>query len=271
MIGRATGLPGFHRVLIWFNDPSNWWGPTGLLAHLREHVFYTVLIVAIASLIAVPLGAWIGHTGQGVVLVGGLANALRAIPSLGLLVLLIVELSPHIKTNAGVGGLLAPGSIPYFIPALIVLIVLAIPSILTNTYAGVQGIDQAARDAATGTGMTGHQVALQVELPCALPLIIAGVRSASLQVIASLTVAAYAPLVGGLGRLIVDGDQNLTDPRYGYPAMLAAGITIALLAVLVDVTLNLAQRRVVSPGVSGRYRGQLPISAAKRAQEGASN
>jgi osmoprotectant transport system permease protein len=266
----GTGLPGFGRVLIWFNDPSNWWGPTGLLAHLREHVVYTALIVTIASLIAVPFGAWIGHTGRGVVLVGGLANALRAIPSLGLLVLLIVEVSPHIKTNAGVGGLLARGSIPYFIPALIVLMVLAIPPILTNTYAGVQGVDPAARDAATGTGMTGHQVALQVELPSALPLVIAGIRSATLQVIASLTIAAYAPLVGGLGRLIVDGNQNLTDPRYGYPAMVAAGITIALLAIVADVTLNLAQRRLVSPGVSGRYRPQTPTSAATPPDQGAS-
>jgi osmoprotectant transport system permease protein len=257
----GPGLPGFDRVLTWFNDPSNWWGPTGLLAHLREHLVYTALIVAMASLIALPLGAWIGHTGRGVVLVGGLTNALRAIPSLGLLVLLIVELSPRIKTNVGVSGLLARGSIPYFIPALIVLLVLAIPPILTNTYAGVQGVDPAARDAAIGTGMTGRQVALQVELPCALPVVIAGVRSATLQVIASLTIAAYEPLVGGLGRLIVDGEQNLTDPRYGYPAMVAASIAIALLAIVADVSLNLAQRRMVSPGVSGRYRHQTPTSS----------
>jgi osmoprotectant transport system permease protein len=254
MTASGTGLPGLNRVLIWFNDPGNWWGPGGLLAHLREHVVYTAVIVTISIVIAVPLGVWIGHTGRGVVLVGGVANALRAIPSLGLLVVLIVELSPHIGVESGGGGVLPHGSIPYAVPALIVLLILAIPPILTSTYAGLQAVDPATRDAATGTGMTAAQTALRVELPCALPVVVGGIRSATLQVIASLTVAAYAPLIGGLGRLIVDGDQNLTDPRFGYPAMVAAGLTVAALAVTVDAALNLVQRRVVSPGISGRYR-----------------
>lgn len=256
MTARAsgTGLPGLNRVLIWFNDPGNWWGPNGLLAHIREHIVYAAVIVTVSIVIAVPLGLWIGHTGRGIVLVGGIANALRAIPSLGLLVVLIVELSPHISVAGGAGGLLARGSIPYAVPALIVLLILAIPPILTNTYAGIQAVDPAARDAAIGTGMTATQTALRVELPGALPLVIGGIRSATLQVIASLTVAAYAPLVGGLGRLVVDGDQNLTDPHFGYPAMVAAGVTVAVLAITVDAVLNLVQRRVVSPGISGRYR-----------------
>src|SRR5262249_44341324 len=97
------------------------------------------------------------------------------------------------------------------------------------------------------------QVMTKVELPCALPLIMSGVRNTTLQVIATLTVAAYAPLVGGLGRLIVDGDQNLTDLRYGYPAMVAAAITIAALALVADALLALVQRSIVSPGISGRY------------------
>jgi glycine betaine/choline ABC-type transport system substrate-binding protein/ABC-type proline/glycine betaine transport system permease subunit len=250
----ATGLPGLNRVLIWFNDPGNWWGPGGLLAHIREHVVYTAVIIAVSIIIAVPLGVWIGHTGRGILLVGGVANSLRAIPSLGLLVVLIVELSPHVNIAGGAGGLVPRGSIPYFIPALIVLLILAIPPVLTNTYAGVQAVDPAVRDAARGSGMTATQTAVRVELPNALPLVIGGIRSATLQVIASLTVAAYAPLVGGLGRLIVDGDQNVTDPHDGYPAMVAAGITVAVLAVAVDAVLNLVQRRVVSPGISGRYR-----------------
>ncbi len=250
----GTGLPGLSRVLVWFNDPGNWWGPSGLLAHIREHIVYTTVIVTLGIVIAVPLGLWIGHTGRGIVLVGGIANALRAIPSLGLLVVLIVELSPHITVAGGAGRLLPRGSIPYAVPALIVLLILAIPPILTSTYAAVQAVDPAARDAAIGTGMTATQTTLRVELPSALPLVIGGIRSATLQVIASLTVAAYAPLVGGLGRLIVDGDQNLTDPHYGYPAMVAAGITVAALAITVDSVFSLVQRRVVSPGISGRYR-----------------
>ncbi|MBO0881651.1 MAG: ABC transporter permease subunit [Mycobacterium sp.] len=250
----GADLPGFNRVLIWFNDPGNWWGSTGLLAYLREHVIYTAIILVIAMAIALPLGLWIGHTGRGILLVGGLANALRAIPSLGLLVLLVVELSPHIRIGQGLGPVLAQGSIPYTIPALIVLLLLAIPPILTNTYAGVQATDPAIRDAAAATGMRPIQVVFGVELPCALPLVMAGIRSATLQTIASLTVAAYAPLVGGLGRLIVDGDQDLSDPRFGYPAMVAAAITAAVLAIVADTVLSLVQRRIVSPGVSGRYR-----------------
>jgi osmoprotectant transport system permease protein len=109
-------------------------------------------------------------------------------------------------------------------------------------------------------GMTGWQVVRGVEVPCALPLILSGIRSATLQVIATVTVAAYLPFLGGLGRFITDGVQQLTDPQAGYPAMVSAGIVIAVLAVLVDGVLSLVQRFVVSPGVSGRFakRGRRP-------------
>jgi osmoprotectant transport system permease protein len=258
----GNGLPGLNRVPIWFNDPGNWSGPTGLLALLHEHVVYTLIILTLALLLAIPVGLVIGHTGRGAVLVAGLANGLRAAPSLGLLIFLVVVVSPRIHFAGSLGGVVAHGSLPYVIPALVVLLILAVPPILTNTYAGVQSVDPATRDAARGTGMTPLQVVLKVELPCALPLILSGIRSATLQVIASLSVAAYAPLVGGLGRLIVDSDQNLTDPRYGYPAMVAAGITIAVLAVVADVALNLLQRSVVSPGISGHPSRRTLLSRA---------
>ncbi|MFD0508990.1 ABC transporter permease [Streptomyces chiangmaiensis] len=137
------------------------------------------------------------------------------------------------------------------------MLILAIPPILTSTYAGVQSLDAATRDAAAGTGMTSLQVIRKVELPCALPLIISGLRSATLQVIATLTVAAYAPLVGGLGRFIIDGQQNLGDLRYGYPAMVAGGIAVAVLALAVDGTLHVVLRRTVSPGLTS-------VSATRR-------
>lgn len=267
-----SGLPGLDRVGTWFNDPGNWWGPGGLIAHTREHLVYTAVVVVLAAVIALPVGLLVGHTGRGTTLVAGLANALRAVPALGLLILLIVVLSPHIRTRAGAGGILAPGSIPYAVPALLVLVVLAIPPILTGTYAGIQSLDPAIRDAARGTGMTPLQVVLKVELPCALPLVISGIRGAALQVIATLTVAAYAPLVGGLGRLIVDGQQNLTDPRYGYPAMVAAGIAVAVLALATDTAIGLVQRLITSPGLvppGGRPRRspltrQAPAHTSRR-------
>jgi osmoprotectant transport system permease protein len=253
MLAASNGLPGLHRLGVWFNDPGNWHGSSGLLARLDQHVVYSLVLVLAALTLALPLGLIIGHTGRGVALLAGAANGLRAIPSLGLLLFLIVLLSPHVHATSGFTSLIARGSVPYVIPALIVLLVVAVPPILTSTYAGVQSVERDVRDAARGAGMSSLQVITKVELPCALPLIMSGVRNTTLQVIATLTVAAYAPLVGGLGRLIVDGNQNLTDPRYGYPAMLAAAITIAALALVADALLALLQRLIVSPGISGRY------------------
>lgn len=248
-----NGLPGLNRVPIWFNDPSNWWGPDGLLVRIREHVIFTAVIVLIAILIALPIGLIIGHTGRGVVLIAGVANGLRAIPTLGFVLLLYVWLSPSIKSKMAIPWLVPRGGLGPFVAVLIVLVLLAIPPILTNSYAGVQSVDPDVRDAAKGMGMRGGEVVRKVELPCALPLILSGIRSATLQVIATVTVAAYVPLLGGLGRFIVDGANNLTNLQEGYPAMVSAGVVVALLAVLVDGLLNLLQRLVVSPGVSGRF------------------
>jgi osmoprotectant transport system permease protein len=254
VLASGNGLPGLDRVPVWFNDPSNWWGSDGLLIRIREHLLYTALIVIVAILIALPLGLFIGHTGRGVALVVGLTNALRAVPTLGLVILLgPVWLSNHIHSNAEIPWLVDKGALRYFLPVMLGLILLALPPILTNTYAGVQNVDHDARDAARGMGMTGWQVVRKVEFPCALPLIMSGIRSATLQVIATVTVAAFVPLLGGLGRFIVDGVGDANNLQFGYPAMVSAAIVIAVLAVLADGLLSLVQRAVVSPGVSGRF------------------
>jgi osmoprotectant transport system permease protein len=252
LLAAGNGLPGLDRVPIWFNDPQNWWGPDGLVARIREHLAYTAVIVIVATLIALPLGLLIGHTGRGVFLLVGLANGLRAVPTLGLLILLSLWLTPKIKSAAEIPGLVDRGDLGYFVPTVIVLVLLALPPILTNTYAGVQNVDPAVRDAARGMGMSGGQIVRKVELPNALPLIMSGIRSATLQVVATVTVAAYL-LLGGLGRFIVDGAQQLTNVQSGYPAMVSAGIVVAVLAVVLDGVLAAAQRLVVSPGVSGRF------------------
>jgi osmoprotectant transport system permease protein len=252
VLASGNGLPGFDRVSIWFNDPSNWWGPDGLVIRIREHLLYTGTVVLIAVLIALPLGLFVGHTGRGTFVLIGSANGLRAVPSLGLLILLYIWLSSKIHSKADIPYFVERGGLASFIPAVIVLVVLALPPLLTNTYAGVQNVDPAARDAARGMGMTGFQVLRKVEFPCALPLIMSGLRSATLQVIATVAVAAYLPFLGGLGRFIIEGSQQINDLKYGYPAMLAAGITVAVLAVLADAVLSLVQRFVVSPGLSGR-------------------
>jgi osmoprotectant transport system permease protein len=180
----------------------------------------------------------------------------------------VVWLSPKIHHTAAVTGLVQRGGFPYFVPLIIVLVLLAIPPILTNTYAGVQNVDPEVRDAARGMGMTGTEVVRKVEFPCALPLIMSGLRSATLQVIATATIAAYVPLLGGLGSLIYAGDQNITDPQYGYPVMVAAGLLVAILAVLVDLLLVGVQTLVVSPGLSGRYSSSNSHRIASEVPDG---
>jgi osmoprotectant transport system permease protein len=209
----------------WLFDGSHWSGYQGVPARLVEHLGYVGLVMLISIVIAVPLGAWIGHTGRGGVAVVGLGNGLRALPTLGLLVLL-----------AGPFGLSFTG------PA-IALVILAVPAILAGTYAGVRNVDPAVVDAATGMGMRGPAVLFRVELPNALPLILGGIRSALLQVVATATVAAYVGL-GGLGRFIFDG-LAVRD----FPQMIAGSLLVAVLAIVLDLVLAGIQRLVVSPGL----------------------
>lgn len=211
--------------LGWLFDPAHWRGGQGVPQRLVEHLGYTALTLIIALVIAIPLGAWIGHTGRGGFLVVGLANGLRALPTLGLLVLLVGSI--------GI-GLLGP---------LIALVILAVPPILAGTYAGVRNVDGSVVDAARGMGMRGRDVLFQVELPNALPLIIGGIRSSVLQVISTATIAAFVAL-GGLGRFIVDG-LSVRD----FPQMIGGSLLVALLAIVADLLLAGLQRLLVSPGL----------------------
>jgi osmoprotectant transport system permease protein len=227
-----------HDIFSFLTTSANWSGPDGVPTRLAEHAKYSLIALVIASLIALPLGLVIGHTGRGTALVSGIANSLRALPTIGLLIFFVVLVSPHVHGK---------GDAAYLIPTEIVLVLLAVPSILSNTYAGVQNVDPAVRDAAMGMGMTGVQVLFKVELPCALQLIISGVRSATLQVVATATIAAYVSL-GGFGRFVFDGLS-----QEDYPQMASGALLVAVLAVLADLGLALIQRAVVSRGISGRY------------------
>ena len=229
-------------ILEWLTSADAWSGADGILARLLEHVGYTLLVLVIAAAIAIPVGLWIGHSGRGRWLVTA-ANALRAVPTLGLLFALTLVLLPRL-----------PGDAAFLVPSVIVLVLLAIPAILSGTYAGVEAVDPAARDAARGIGMTGSQVLWKVELPIALPLLLSGLRAAVLQVVATATVAAYVGL-GGLGRFLIDG---LATQDY---AMTAGGaILVAFLALALDAPFALLGRVVVSPGLTGRTRSLRPSS-----------
>jgi osmoprotectant transport system permease protein len=213
------------NVFSYLLDPTHWTGAQGIPVRLLEHVGYVLLTLLIALVIAMPIGAWIGHTGRGGFLAVGLANGLRALPTLGLLVLIV-----------GVTGLGLLGPIT-------ALVILAVPPILAGTYAGVRNVDPAVVDAARGMGMGGREVLLGVELPNALPLIMGGIRSSTLQVISTATIAAFVAL-GGLGRYIIDGLAV-----HDFPQMIAGSILVALLAVSVDLLLAGLQKLIVSPGL----------------------
>jgi osmoprotectant transport system permease protein len=207
---------------------DNWTGPVGLAARTLEHVEYTAAAVGASALVAIPVGLFIGHTGRGTLLVVGAVNGLRALPTLGVLLLGVLLF------GLGIG------------PPLVALMLLGIPSLLAGTYAGIANVDSAVVDAARAMGMTEAQVLLRVEVPNALPLMLGGLRSATLQVVATATVAAYASL-GGLGRYLIDGIKERE-----FQLALVGALAVATLALILDGLLALAVW-VSVPG-TGRLR-----------------
>jgi osmoprotectant transport system permease protein len=217
----------------WLAQPAHWLGPDGIGWRIAEHLAYSAVTLVLAAAVGIPLGLWIGHTGRGRVLVVNLVNGLRSVPTLGLLFVAVLVVGP-----------LLHGDIAFVVPAIFVLVVLAVPPILAGAYAGVEGVDPGARDAARGMGMGSLDVLLRVEVPCALPLLFSGLRSAALQVVATATLAASVSL-GGLGRFLIDG-QAYRD----YGQMAGGAVLVAALAMLVDLGFAGVQRLVVSPGLA---------------------
>jgi osmoprotectant transport system permease protein len=226
-----------NSIWAWFTDPVNWQGEDGIPHRTLQHLEYTAMAVLLAGVIAIPLGLWVGHTGRARWLVS-LANSVRAVPTLGLLLAATLWLGAYIRSD-----------LAFTLPSILVLGLLAIPPLLAGTYAGIEAVPPAARDAALGVGMTSGQVLRQVEVPNGLPLFMSGLRSAVLQVVATATVAAFIGL-GGLGRFLIDGIA-LGD----YPQTAGGAILVAVLAVVLDGVFALVQRGVVSPGLSGRRVG----------------
>lgn len=217
-------------ILSFLLDGTNWQpgNNDGFVNRTIEHLGYSATALVIAFVVAFPLGLLIGHTNRGAFLAINLGNAGRALPTLGVVMLVLAIV--------GVG----------LTPVTVALVVLAIPPILTTTYAGMRAVSGATVDAARGVGMKEWQIAFQVELPNAWPIVFGGLRNAALQVVSTATLAAYVGL-GGLGRYLFDG-LALRD----YPRVVAGAIVLAVLAVVVDLVFSLVQRLVVSPGVDGR-------------------
>lgn len=218
-------MDGITGALGWLTDPAHWQGAQGIPTRLVEHVELSALSILVALAIAIPIGFYTGHTGRGGALAVNLAGIGRAIPSYALLIVFFPIFG---------FGLLTP---------LLALVLLSIPPILANTYVGLRGVDREVVDAARGMGMREWQVLARVELPSALPLVIAGIRTAAVAAVATATLAALIA-GGGLGRFIVDGFA-LQDQ-----AMLVSGaILVAVLAVVTERLFTFAERRLVSPGI----------------------
>ncbi len=231
-------------TFAWIADPEHWAGDGGIPARLAEHLQYTGLVMLIATAIAVPIGLYVGHTGRGRVAVVAIAGSLRALPTLGLLILFVLL--------AGIG----------LMPPIWALVILTVPPLLAGTYAGIASVDRNVVDAARAMGMTELQVLFRAEFPNALPVMFGGFRTGVLQVIATVSVVAYINL-GGLGRYLFDG-LVLSD----FPQMLAGSLLIAGLAIAIDLVLALIQRLFLSPGASHQSNRsqQAPVDLTDAAE-----
>jgi osmoprotectant transport system permease protein len=210
------------EVAAWFNDRANWRGRSGLANLLGEHLWVCALAMVVALVVALPLGLVLGHLGRGGVVAINVSNVGRALPSFAVLVLAL-QLS-SIGTT----------------PALVALVALAIPPMVTNSYVGVRQVDADLVESARAMGMTGRQVFRTVELPLALPLVMAGVRTAAVQVVGTATLAALVGY-GGLGALVVLGLRTGDNVE-----VFAGALAVAVLALATELALGRVQR-VLTP------------------------
>jgi osmoprotectant transport system permease protein len=248
--GSAMSFLG--QVVQWFLNSAHWQGDAGIPHRTLEHLVMSGISVLVAALIALPIGIAIGHFGKGGNLAINISNIGRAIPSFALLVL-----------AAQLFGIAAASQVVGFgaVPAFVALVALAIPPMVTNSYVGMREVDADVREAARGMGMRERAVLLRVELPIAMPFIMAGIRTSAVNVVATATLAAVVAW-GGLGRFIVDG-LGLQD----YPMLFAGAVMVALLSLIVEFSLAGVQRLATPAGLrpSKSTQKEEPVAALDRA------
>ena len=232
-----------QAVTAWFLDPAHWSGANGVPYRLAQHVGISLVSIAIALAIALPVGLYIGHTRRGQALAINLANIGRAIPSLAAIAIVV----PFTQ-------MIDPGKGFNLYPTIVAMVVLAIPPILVNTYAGIAEVDGDLVESARGMGMTERQVLGSVEIPIALPVIVGGLRSATVQVIATATLGAIYGL-GALGGYIVEGVAQRDDGR-----LFAGVVLVAALALLAEGGLALVQRRLGIPAAAAAAAAEAAAS-----------
>ena len=236
------------QVAQWFQDPAHWQGDGGIPHRTLEHVAMSGVSVLVAAVIALPIGIAIGHVGRGGNLAINISNIGRAIPSFALLVL-----ATQFFGIAAASQIVGFGAVPAFVA----LVALAIPPMVTNSYIGMREVDPDVREAARGMGMRERAVLLRVELPIAVPFIMAGIRTSAVNVVATATLAAEVAW-GGLGRFIVDG-LGLQD----YPQLFAGAVMVAILALIVEFSLAGLQRLSTPAGLrpSKSTQKEEPVAA----------
>lgn len=213
------------RVGHWFTNSAHWRGADGIPHRVIEHLSMSGAAMLAALAIALPVALILGHTGRGGFLAINISNIGRAVPSFAILVLG--------EQILGIGSK----------PAFVALVALAIPPIVTNTYIAIRQVDPDLRDAARGMGMTGLQILRQLELPVAIPLVFAGIRTAGVQVVATATLAAVIAW-GGLGRYIIDGIAQRDDVQ-----VFAGAVLVVVLSIATEVGLGALQRAVTPAGL----------------------
>lgn len=230
-----------EETFAWLTNTTTWTS-TGhdLLGRSLEHLQYSAIAVAIAAVLAIPLGWYMGHTGKFSGLIIAVTGAARALPTLGLITLFGILL--------GIG----------IIPPMIALVILALPSILAGTYSGIQSLDRAVLDAARAQGYTTPQLVARVELPLGLAMIIGGLRSAFIQIMSTATLAAYVG-AGGLGRFIFLGINTQNTAM-----MLGAAVWIMVLVIAADAGFGLIQRVSTPTGVQRLAARPAAVSTASR-------
>jgi osmoprotectant transport system permease protein len=223
-----------HDAYVWLNDPLNWTNSGGILDQLQTHLRLSAFAVGVGCLVAWPLGIWLGHRGRGGGLVVVVSNVSLAIPTLALLTILPL-------TFLGFGD----------VAIVLALAVFAVPPLLANAYTGVREVDAEVRDAARGMGLSGWQVLTQAELPLAVPYLAAGFRTASVQVVATATLAALVG-GGGLGSFVNEGFG-----RQDMGEVLAGGLLTAVLCLLVEAVFAVVQRLATPRALRTRRRWGL--------------
>jgi len=232
-----------QETIAWLTDPANWSGPTGIPTRLGEHIAISVASLAIAILIALPIGLYIGHTKRGVSFAVNSANLWRALPSIAVIAI-VLPITAALDPQAGFK----------IYPTVVAMVVLGVPPILVNAYTGVAHVDADVVEAGSGQGMSGWQVLRRVELPLAVAPILTGIRSGAIQIVATATLGAIFGF-GALGRYLVDGISRGDD------GMVFGGVVLVSGLVIVTDLIFAALQKALTPRAIRRNQSVMSVSA----------